>query len=85
MFCYKCGEKNQDIASFCKKCGIRMVALDSVSTTKQTSEGWGILSKILGFFSAIFSYLAQIAISATISLAVLYGLFLAWAKYGSHH
>jgi uncharacterized membrane protein YvbJ len=83
MFCYNCGEKNQDIAIFCKKCGIRMAAQDSVSNLNTLCEGTSLLGKVLSFFSGIVSYMTQIIISTIISIAVLYGLFWAWAKYGS--
>lgn len=82
MFCYNCGEKNQEIAIFCKKCGIRIVAQDAVSNANTPYEGTSFLGKILSFFSGIVSYMTQIIISTIISIAVLYGLFWAWTKYG---
>ena len=83
MFCYNCGEKNQDVAIFCKTCGSRMVAQNSVSNNKNSYENTRFLGKFISFFSEIASYMMQIIISTIIAIAVLYGLFWAWAKYGS--
>ena len=85
MFCYNCGEKNQDVAIFCKKCGIRMVSQDSVSNANSLNESSNFFGKIYKIFSDIVAYTTQIIISAIISFAVLYGLFWAWTKYGSQY
>jgi len=85
MFCYHCGEKNQEIAIFCKKCGSRMVAQDSVLNANPPNESSSFLGAIFSTFSGIAAYTAQIIISAIISFAVLFGLIWAWAKYGSQN
>ena len=84
MFCYSCGEKNQDIAIFCKKCGMRIVAQDSVSVVTP-KPSFGFFAKIYRIFAGIVEFTAQIVISTIISLAVLFGLFWAWTKYVSHY
>lgn len=60
-----------------------MVAQNSVSNNKNSYENTRFLGKFISFFSEIASYMMQIIISTIIAIAVLYGLFWAWAKYGS--
>lgn len=83
MFCYTCGEKNQEHAIFCKKCGIRIVAEDSVLLTTPVHQNTSFFGTTLRIFSNIASYTMEIIISALISFAVLFGIFWAWAKYHS--
>lgn len=85
MFCYKCGEKNKEIANFCKKCGIKIVIRDSILNTHATKNSPGFLGSIFKFFVNLAEYTAQIVISAIMSFAVIYGLIWAWARYGSQN
>lgn len=73
MFCQNCGNKNQNIAIFCKNCGYRIVAhsltADSSVSTPTTQPKKEFL--ILGLVKGVLGFVGEIITSIIVSIITL--------------
>jgi len=81
MFCYSCGKENQDIAIFCKNCGAKIAAQDSISNTNVYSEKSSFFGEMSSVISGTVAFISKIIVSAIVSIVMLLGLIWVLTKF----